>query len=347
VGIPPGPFLFLLWLESMEHSSKKSFNPLVLIFGIAGALFVLSMVASFFFVMKGGSGFQTDRHSSGVSVLSKKKSYIAVIEVKGVILDSKRTLKSLRLAEEAEEISGVLLRLNSPGGAVGPSQEIYSAVKKFKKPLVASMGSVAASGAYYIAAGTKQVFANSGTLTGSIGVIIELANLKKLYEWAKIERFAIKTGKFKDAGAEYKELSKDEREYFQALVNDSLVQFKGAVREGRKMSEAEVDAVADGRVFTGFQAKELKLVDQLGSIDDALEYLKQEAKLTEPVKLVYPAHKTPNPLEFLFNSNDDGDWDSDEEALTDTWVDAVMKRAIPGHHATLPAGMYWLWNAGR
>lgn len=332
----------------MDQSPKKSLNPLVLVFGIAGVLFLLSMVASFFFITKGGSSsFQSDRHSSGVTVLSKKNSYVAVIEVKGVILDSKRILKSLKLAEEDEEISGVLLRLNSPGGAVGPSQEIYSAVKKFPKPLVASMGSVAASGAYYIAAGTKQVFANSGTLTGSIGVIIELANLKKLYEWAKIERLAIKTGKFKDAGAEYKELSKEERDYFQALVNDSLVQFKGAVREGRKMSEAEVDAVADGRVFTGSQAKELKLVDQLGSMDDALEYLKKEAKLKDPVKLVYPTRKTPNPLEFLFNSQEEGDWDSDDEASSESWVDAVVKRAIPGHHAALPSGMYWLWNAGR
>src|SRR4029077_13140783 len=144
------------------------------------------------------------------------------------------------------DVKAIVLRLNSPGGAVAPSQEIYQAVKNYKKPIVASMSSVAASGAYYVACGAKKVYANPGTITGSIGVIMEFANLEKLYEWAKIKRFSIKTGRFKDVGAEYREMTADERALLQNMVDDVLSQFTLAVSEGRNIPLETVKEIADG-----------------------------------------------------------------------------------------------------
>jgi len=217
--------------------------------------------------------------------------------------------------------------------------------------LVVSMGSVAASGAFYIAAGAKKVYANAGTLTGSIGVIMEFMNLKKLYDWAKVERYSIKTGKLKDSGAEYREQSAEEKEYFQNLVNDTLTQFKGAVSEGRKMTPEEVTAVADGRVFTGVQAKRLKLIDEIGTLDDAVQYIAKEAKLKGKPKLVYPSKKNKGLQELLLGSKDDeGGFEEEEQSLVDRLVAGIADR-ITGVKSTgaqvLPAGIYAIWNGYR
>lgn len=247
--------------------SKKSLNPLaILLILSAGFFLIFLLVSGVFFLKSAPTG--SPGNLSSVSFFGGEA--VGVIELNGVILDSKKTLKRLERFEQDDRIKSVVLRLNSPGGAVAPSQEIYQAVKEYQKPVVVSMGSVAASGAYYISCGASKVFANPGTLTGSIGVIMEFANLEKLYDWAKVERYAIKSGKFKDTGSEYRAMTPEEKALFQAMVNDILRQFKEAVITGRGLTEDQVSKIADGRVFSGYQAYEAHLVDELGSLHDAV-----------------------------------------------------------------------------
>jgi protease-4 len=330
----------------MTEIKKRSINPLALILGLSAVLFGFFLIFSFvFFFVKGGS-FKSNEQK----MFSDKGEFVAVIEMNGVIMDSKKILKSLKEASEDDDIKAVVLRLNTPGGAVAPSQEIYEGVKKFPKPLVVSMGSVAASGGFYIAMGAKKIFANPGTLTGSIGVIMEFLNLKKLYDWAKVERYSIKTGKFKDAGAEYRELAPEEKAYFQDLVNNTLGQFKKAVSDGRHLPLEDVTAVADGRVFTGEQAKKLKLVDEIGTLDDAVAYIAKEAKIKGKPRIAYPTKKSKGIQEMLFGGDHDEDGFEEEHSFIDQIVSKVADR-ITGVHSTgneiLPAGIYVLWNGAR
>jgi len=333
----------------MSEIKKRNINPLALIIGLSATLFAFFLIFSFVYsFMKGNSDSWKDSDSQ--KMFDQKSEYVAIIELKGVIMESKKILRNLRDAEEDKEIKAVVLRLNSPGGAVAPSQEIYEAVKKYKKPLVVSMGSVAASGAYYIAAGAKKVFANSGTLTGSIGVIMEFINLKKLYDWAKVERYSIKTGKYKDSGADYRDLNPEERDYFQQLVLDTLEQFKGAVGEGRKMTPDEITSVADGRVFTGAQAKKLKLVDEIGTLQDAVDAVAKEAKIKGKVKTVYPARKQKSLQDFLLGAgHDDEEVFEEEHSFVDRLVSRLADRisGVKSGAEVLPAGLYSIWNGAR
>lgn len=346
----------------MSEIKKRPLNPLALVLGLSAVLFGLFMVFSFVYFMFQGESW---KEGADKKLFKNKGEYIAVVELKGVILDSKKILRNLKNAEEDDEIKGVLLRLNSPGGVVAPSQEIFEAVKKFPKPLVVSMGSVAASGAYYIAMGAKKVYANAGTLTGSIGVIMEFVNMKKLYEWAKVERYSIKTGKFKDSGSEYREMNPEERQYFQALVGDTLEQFKAAVAEGRKMKPEDVDAIADGRVFTGVQAKKLNMVDEIGTMDDAVAEVAKEAGITGKPKLVRPAKKNPGLREILMGGpNDDEEYyEEDSEArlgqgtvsrlaeqFADRFANRLADRVLGTSAESMverPAGLYWIWDPGK
>jgi len=202
--------------------------------------------------------------------LFKSKKSVAILEVEGVIFDSKAFAKKLERIITDEKPDALVVRINSPGGVVAPSQEMYSAIKALKIPTVASMGSVAASGGYYLAVGCNKIVANPGTITGSIGVIMELVNLQGVYEWAKVKRFALTTGKYKNSGADYKPLADDERKLIQSMIDNVLSQFKSAVKLGRSLTDAEVDAVADGRIFSGEQAKAVKLVDELGGLEEAI-----------------------------------------------------------------------------
>ncbi len=218
-------------------------------------------------------------------------------------MESKPFLKKLKKYREDKNIRAVVVRVNSPGGAVGPSQEIYEEIKltreKFQKPVVMSVESMAASGAYYIAAGADHIVTQPGSLIGSIGVIMEFINLRDLYSWAKVERYSVKTGAFKDIGAEYRPMRPDEKELLQQLVDDVLGQFKKAVTDGRKMKPGSIDAIADGRIFTGRLAKELGLVDQLGSFEDAVKKAGELAQLGDDPE-VYEVPRTPrNIFEYL------------------------------------------------
>jgi protease-4 len=217
---------------------------------------------------------------------------IALIRVEGVILDSQTTVGELKRFSENPSVKAIVIRIDSPGGGVVPSQEIYDAVKRVRsknnKAVIASMGSVAASGGYYIAAATDRIVANPGTLTGSIGVIMETANVEGLLQKIGVEGVVIKSGKYKDVGSPLRKMSADERSLLQAVMDDVHKQFIEAVAEGRSLEPRAAQALADGRIFTGRQAKEAKLVDELGDLEDAIQLaadvvgIEGEPKVIEP-----------------------------------------------------------------
>lgn len=321
-------------------NSKKP-SPLTILLVSSFLLFVVVVLVSS--AVRPSHQLSTKSTSQSPMKLFRDHNWVGVLEIKGVITDSKKILAKLERLNENDSVKGIVIRLDSPGGAVGPSQEIYEAVKRIKKPVVASMGSVAASGAFYIACGAPKVYANPGTLTGSIGVIMEFANLEKLYDWAKIKRFAIKTGKFKDAGAEYREMTAEDRALLQGVVDDVLGQFKSAVSAGRKLSAEKVATVADGRIFSGFQAKQLGLVDELGTLDDAVAEVAKQAKISGKPKVVYPEIRKAN---FLFELLRDNDIDDDAESrsigdlLGIKSLVSEAKKSVP----VLNPGLYWLWQ---
>ena len=201
------------------------------------------------------------------------KEGIGLVEVRGMILDSKDTIRQLRYFLKKEEIKAVVLRVDSPGGVVAPSQEIYDEVRKFaaKKKIIVSMGSLAASGGYYISAPATLIYANPGTITASIGVILKLSNIEALMDKIGIKSYTLKTGRFKDSGSPLRELSKEDRAMLQAVIDNTHEQFVRAVAAGRKLPVEEVRKIADGRILSGEQAMGMKLVDRLGTLQDAIE----------------------------------------------------------------------------
>jgi protease-4 len=313
-----------------------------LVFVASGIFFICFVVASFIFFSKG-----LDGRSKTASNSLFKRDGVGLLEIKGVIMDSRKALKTLQKFEENPEIKALVVRIDSPGGAVAPSQEIHSALKRFPKPKIVTMGSVAASGGYYIAVAGDKVYANPGSITGSIGVIMEFANLERLYEWAKVRRFSIKTGKFKDSGAEYREMHAEERALLQGMVDDVLLQFKTAVAEGRKMSLEEVTPLADGRIFSGTQAKNAKLVDELGGIDEAILEAGKLAGISGRPKVI-TEEKKPRPFEILEDLMSlDGDEEERGEARTSSGqiVNALQKAVgVERVKAVLDPGVYWIWK---
>jgi protease-4 len=220
---------------------------------------------------------------------------IALIRVEGVILDSQTTIGELKRFSENPSVKAIVIRIDSPGGGVVPSQEIYDAVKRIRnknnKAVIASMGSVAASGGYYIAAATDRIVANPGTLTGSIGVIMETANVEGLLQKIGVEGVIIKSGKYKDVGSPLRKMSADERGLLQAVMDDVHKQFIEAVAEGRSLELRAAQALADGRVFTGRQAKEAKLVDELGDLEDAIQLAAEVVGIEGEPKVVEPRRR--------------------------------------------------------
>lgn len=200
---------------------------------------------------------------------------VALIRIEGVILDAREAVGELKRFGDSPSVKAIVLRIDSPGGGVVPSQEIHDAVRRVRsktnKAVVASMGTVAASGGYYIAVATDRIMANPGTLTGSIGVIMETANIEGLLKKLGVEGVVVKSGKFKDVGSPLRKMTDEELKVLQTVMDDVHDQFIEAVAEGRAIELAEARLVADGRVFTGRQAKELKLVDELGDLDDAIQ----------------------------------------------------------------------------
>lgn len=220
---------------------------------------------------------------------------IALIRVEGVILDSQTTIGELKRFSENPSVKAIVIRIDSPGGGVVPSQEIHDAVKRVRsknnKAVIASMGSVAASGGYYIAAATDRIVANPGTLTGSIGVIMETANVEGLLQKIGVEGVVIKSGKYKDVGSPLRKMSADERGLLQAVMDDVHKQFIEAVAEGRSLELRAAQALADGRIFTGRQAKEAKLVDELGDLEDAIQLAAEVVGIEGEPKVIEPRRR--------------------------------------------------------
>ncbi len=198
---------------------------------------------------------------------------VAVIELRGVIEDAAETVEALDRFRKQDSVVAVVVRLNTPGGAVPPAQEIYDALWRVRaqKPVVASLGNVAASAGYYIASAANTIVASPGTLTGSIGVIMELPYYGQLADKVGVSEQVVKSGEFKDIGHPLRELKPEERALLQGMIDDVLGQFVDAVARGRKMDPARVRELADGRVFSGAQARAVGLVDQLGGLEEATE----------------------------------------------------------------------------
>jgi len=200
---------------------------------------------------------------------------LALIEIPGAIASSQDVIDDIQRYKDDNSVKAIILRIDSPGGVVAPVQEIYSELNKVEKKVVVSMGSVAASGGYYIACAGDRIFANPGTLTGSIGVIMNFPKLEGLTKKIGIDREVVKSGEYKDSGSPYRNLTPEERQLFQGMVDDTYNQFLDAVFEGRKhtnLTREQIKSIADGRVMSGRQALQYKLVDELGDLEDAINY---------------------------------------------------------------------------
>jgi protease IV len=215
---------------------------------------------------------------------------IGVIPIEGAILDSQTITEQLLEFKKDKGISAVILRINSPGGGVGPTQEIYREVQRTgeTKQIIASLGAVAASGGYYIATATQKIVANPGTITGSIGVLMEFVRFEELLDKIGVTLEVIQSGEFKDIGSPHRELTAREKEIIRTLIDDIQKQFVNAVASGRNLSLEKTREIADGRIFSGARAKELGLVDDLGNFQDAVEIAKKIAGIEGDVTLVYP-----------------------------------------------------------
>jgi protease-4 len=226
---------------------------------------------------------------------------VAVVEVEGIIgvgsdrgLDADGIVRVLGEYREDTSIRAVVLRINSPGGVVAPTQEIFTAVERLRgagKPVVASLGAVAASGGYYVAVAADEVYANPGTLTGSIGVVMQMVNIEGLLKKVGVEYVVVKAGAYKDVGNFARPMKPEERRILQALLDDVYGQFVNAVAERRGLDRKAVLGFADGRIYSGQQALKLNMVDELGGLEDAIEAAARLAGLPEKPKVVYPRRR--------------------------------------------------------
>lgn len=237
----------------------------------------------------------------GVDTPLSAKTGIGLVEVKGMILDSKETIRQLRHFQKQDGVKAVVLRVDSPGGIVAPSQEIFEEVKKFaaRKKIIVSMGSLAASGGYYISAPATMIYANPGTITASIGVILKLSNIEALMDKIGIKSHTLKTGKYKDSGSPLREFSLEDRAMLQSVIDNTHEQFIQAVAEGRKLPVEEVRKIADGRILSGEQARGFKLVDRLGTLQDAIEEAGKQAGIKGEPEVILPPRKKVNYLDML------------------------------------------------
>jgi protease-4 len=220
---------------------------------------------------------------------------VAIVEVEGIILDVDDLLRDLKGYRDNASIRAVVVRINSPGGVVGPTQEVHDALLKLReagKPVVASLGSIAASGGYYIAVAADRIYANPGTLTGSIGVIMQMPNVDGLLKRVGVDYVVIKAGQYKDLGNFARPMRPDERQVLQSLLDDVHGQFIDAVATGRKLQRDRVVAFADGRIFSGVQAKSLSMVDALGGLEDAINSAGTLAGLKVPPRTITPRRRS-------------------------------------------------------
>ncbi len=260
---------------------------------------VLSFLASMFFKV----------HTGRLSAISpdsifQSSNRIGVVDIKGVIAEPQPVIRELDEFSRNNNIRAIIVRINSPGGGVAAAQEIYDTLVRIrkKKIVVVSMGTVAASGGYYIACGADKIVAEPGTITGSIGVIMEFFDVGDLLKWAKVKSEVVKSGKFKDIGSPFRAMKPDEKAYLQSVIDDVLLQFKAVVSENRHIPMNKVTAIADGRIFAGDQALKLGLVDKLGGLHTAKELAAKLSGIKGEPKLVYPSPPRKDFYSLLANS---------------------------------------------
>jgi protease-4 len=316
-------------------------------------LIVVLVIVGLVSIVRWTGSLMSNRSEEGAIMVTKNN--ILQLDLEGVIMNGKKFLKKLKKYKDEDKIKAVVININSPGGAVGPSQEIYEAIKRFraetKKPVICSSSGLLASGAYYSAVACDKIVVAPGALVGSIGVIMEFANLEKLYDWAHVTRYSITSGKFKDSGAEYRAMRPDEHALFQDLINDVFGQFKQAVVEGRKLDDAVVSQYADGRVMTGAQAVKLGFADSVGTIDDAFKIAGEAAGLGDNYKIYEVPKKHPSIWDFIEQHDDEDDLNSLDEAAKhfmtgkgDKAIEAAMRKVFRAQYLNQPMFLmpgYW------
>jgi len=270
---------------------------------VGGGLFTLFVVAVFTLVYLSFSGHEDADSFSGFG------SKIAVVELDGVILSPKQVVPQLKKFADDDSVKAIILHVNSPGGGVAASEEIYREVKRIrdekKKRIVASIETVGASGAYYVASATNKIYADKGSIVGSIGVIAEWVNYGELLRWAKLSAITMKAGEFKDTGSPTREMTPAEREYMQNLIDNMHTQFIQAVAEGRHVKEADIRAIANGKVWTGEQAAPMKLVDQITDFEGAVKDTAKAVGISGEPTLVWPPKQKRSGLDLLFGDVSD------------------------------------------
>jgi protease IV len=292
-------------------------------FLVGGGLFFLFVVAVFTLVYFSFSG----RNEEAFSGFGSK---IGVVELEGVILSPKQVVKQLKQFADDDSVKAIVIHVNSPGGGVAASEEIYREVKRIrdekKKRIVASIETVGASGAYYVASATNKIYADKGSIVGSIGVIAEWVNYEELLKWAKLHAITMKAGEFKDTGSPTREMTPAEREYFQGMIDNMHTQFIQAVADGRHEKADDIRAIANGKVWTGEQALPLKLVDQLADFEGAVKDTARAVNISGEPSLVWPPkERRPSLMDLMFG--DVSDYLPSREKLLEQQV-----------------GFYYLWK---
>src|SRR5713226_9665942 len=266
-------------------------------FLVGGGLFALFVVAVFTLVYLSFGG----RDEESFSAFGSR---IAVVELDGVIFSPKQIVPQLKKFAEDDSIKAIIIHVNSPGGGVAASEEIYREVKRIrdekKKRIVSSIQTVGASGAYYVSSGTNKIYADGGSVVGSIGVIAEWVNYGDLMRWAKLKPELLKVGQFKDTGDPTRELTPAERAYMQGLMDNMYGQFVQAVADGRHAKVSDIKQIADGRVWTGEQALGLHLIDQIADFRSAVEDTAKSVGISGEPVLVHPERQRQSLLDLLF-----------------------------------------------
>jgi protease-4 len=269
---------------------------------LGGGAFVLFVVAVFtlvYFSFRGGD--QESFNAFG--------DKIAVVDLDGVILSPKQTVSQLKKFADDDSIKAIILHVNSPGGGVAASEEIYREVKRIhdakKKHIVASIETVGASGAYYVASASDKIYADKGSIVGSIGVIAQWVNYGELLRWAKLKDITLKAGEFKDTGNPSREMTPAEHEYLQSLIDNMHTQFIQAVADGRKAKESDIRSIANGKVWTGEQALSMKLIDQLADFEEAVKDTAKSVGIKGEPSLVYPPKPRRSGLDLVFGDVSD------------------------------------------
>ena len=295
-------------------------HPILRGLGLLTMFILVVFVAAFFYAYLSGGD------ARALSLLAGDG--VGILQVDGAINDSRDVLTELRRFRDAPWIKAIVLRIDSPGGAVAPTQEIFAELQKVrsKKPLIASMAGMATSGGYYIASACEKIVANPGTMTGSIGVIMQLNNVEELMKKIGVKGFNIKSGANKDIGSPFQALSPEGQAILQSLVDNVHGQFVRAVAKGRGMDEAVVKKLADGRVYSGAQAKDLGLVDELGNLEYAVDLAAKRVGLEESPVLYYSRLEQERWWDKLFFSLTGRQWSgSDRPGLRYEWSLSLLR----------------------